>query len=144
MIGIDHRGSAISTDSARGPKTAGNNEHVPDKRDSGPPGPLHSKPARCPGTRQVYPQVRLANVQSGDRPADEHALDFAGALKNREDLGVHGKSHRHTRAGLMLTVLPRPTRSWVHDDEPGAGFTAGRRADAGLLLVRPTNVPAFR
>jgi hypothetical protein len=85
---------------------------------------------------------------------------------------VHGKSHRHTRAGLpiavrmgaplpfpaprtgssrtshrplrMLTVLPRLTRSWGHDDEPGAGIATGRRADAGLLLVRPRHVPAFR
>jgi hypothetical protein len=38
--------------------------------------PFPSLAARPPCTRLVKPQVRLSNVQPGDRAADEHPLDF--------------------------------------------------------------------
>ena len=51
------------------------------------PVPLPNRTARLPGTCWVYPQVRLVNVQPGDGAADQHPLDLAGALEDREDLG---------------------------------------------------------
>ena len=41
----------------------------------------------------VVGQIILWNV-----PADNHPVDFRCALKNGEDLGGHGKSHRHAHA----------------------------------------------
>jgi hypothetical protein len=61
----------------------------------------------------------LPNIQPGDGPADEHPLNFARALKNREDLGGHGKSHRHTRVGLPIALCmgaPLPFfLYWLHE-----------------------------
>jgi hypothetical protein len=173
LIGLDHGPSGISTDSARGSETTGNNRDDPGKRHTrrGRPTPPWNGPALRVNDGYIR-RSWLTNVQSSHGPPDDHPLDFARALKNGEDFGGHGKSHRHTRAGLpiavrmgvplpfpvprtgssrtghrplrMLTVLPRPTRPWVHDDEPGAGIAAGRRADAGLLLVCPRYVLTFR
>ena len=40
------------------------------------------------------PQVRLPDVQPGDRPADEHPLDLRRALEDGEDRGPMGSFHR--------------------------------------------------
>jgi hypothetical protein len=57
---------------------------------------------RCPASTK--PQVKLTNIEPGDRAPDQHPLDLRRALEDREDPGVHGKSHRHTRAGLPIAV----------------------------------------
>ena len=64
----------------------GKNRHVPDNRDTRPADLVGSRPALMPGTRQVS-QVRLANIQPGDGPSDEHALDLRGALEDGEVVG---------------------------------------------------------
>jgi len=51
IIGLDHMTAGISTDSARGSETTGNNRLVRTNGTSGRPAPLSSRPARLPGTR---------------------------------------------------------------------------------------------
>src|SRR5579863_4740533 len=98
LIGLDHSPSGISTDSARGPETAGNDQDDSDKRNTRRGAPLCRGTARTPRDTPVKPQVRLSNVQSSHGPPDDHPLDFRRALENGEDLGGHAKSHRNIRA----------------------------------------------
>jgi len=95
-IGLDHGGPGISTDSARGPEATGNNRHVSYNTDTrtGRPTPEPGGPPSVQRTRKS--QVRLPDVQPGDRAADHHALDLAGALEDGEDL----------RAGAESSVYP--------------------------------------
>ena len=95
-IGLDHGGPGISTDSARGPEATGNNRHVSYNTDTrtGRPTPEPGGPPSVQRTRKS--QVRLPDVQPGDRAADNHALDLAGALEDGEDL----------RAGAESSVYP--------------------------------------
>jgi hypothetical protein len=73
-------GSGISTDSARGPETTGNNRHVSDNADTRWDDPTPEPGRPPPGYTIGISQVRLANVQPGDRPADQHPLGFRRAL----------------------------------------------------------------
>ncbi len=73
---------------ARGPETTGNNRHVLTMRTRERAAPLPSRAARFPCDEPVKPQVKLANIQPRHGPADQHPLDFAGALEDGEDLGV--------------------------------------------------------
>ena len=59
------------------------------------------------GLRQVYPQVRLPNVQPGDRAPDQHPLNFARALKNREDPSGTGSLRRSAAYGPRGTSARR-------------------------------------
>src|ERR1700690_1808377 len=66
LIGLDLCHPGISTDSARGPETTGNNRHVPGNADTRTGRPLPSPAARLPCTGPVKPQVRLADRQAGE------------------------------------------------------------------------------
>src|SRR5580693_1668175 len=50
--------------------------------------PLCRGTARTTRDTPIKRQVRLSNVQSSHGPPDDHPLNFARSLKDREDLGV--------------------------------------------------------
>ena len=90
-----HRQYGFST----GPETTGNNRHVPDNRDTRQAVRPQSRTARLPHLDRIKPQVRLPDVQPGDRPADDHPLDLRGALKDREDRGLADSFRRSAACG---------------------------------------------
>jgi pyridoxine 4-dehydrogenase len=47
-----------------------------------------------PDELRVVTKVRLPDVQPGDRPPDKHPLYLAGALEDREDIGIRSSFHR--------------------------------------------------
>ena len=85
---------------------------------------------RLPGTWWVYPQVKLPDVQSGDRPPDQHPLDLRRARENGEDPGDRGSLCRSAACSTrgISTDSARPVR-----DEfrflvgPARDWRAGRR-----------------
>lgn len=81
-----------STNSARDSETTGNNRDYSDKRHTrqGRPTPRWNGPPP-PEVSPRNSRPALPHVQSGDRPADDHPLDFPGALEDREDSGLRGK-----------------------------------------------------
>jgi hypothetical protein len=95
VFGLDHVGPGISTDSARGPETTGNNWDDSDKHHTrrgrathqwnGPPPQVNDRYIRRPG---------LTNVQSSHRPPDQHPLYLARALEDGEDRGLAGSFRR--------------------------------------------------
>jgi len=90
-----HRQYGFST----GPETTGNNRHVPDNRDTRQAVRPQSRTARLPHLDRIKPQVRLPDVQPGDRPADDHPLDLRGALEDREDRGLADSFRRSAACG---------------------------------------------
>src|SRR5579863_613219 len=104
LIGLDHSPSGISTDSARGPETTGNNQDDPDKRNTRRGAPLCRGTARTPRDTPVKPQARLSNVQSSHGPPDDHPLNFARSLKNREYLRVPVPSLHREVPGVAVAA----------------------------------------
>jgi hypothetical protein len=98
-IGLDRRGPGISTDSARVRRRWEITGTIWTKttREGAAPLPRGTTHLRC--STSAKPQVRLPNVQPGDRPPDQHPLDFRRALEDREDLRGKGSG----------TGIPAPT-----------------------------------
>ena len=109
----NHVAKGISTDSARGPETTGTNRNNPDKRHTrrGRPAPPWNGPPSRVNDRYIR-RSALPNIQPGDGAADEHALDFAGALEDGEDPGGTGSLRRSAAYGPrgISTVSARPVR----------------------------------
>jgi hypothetical protein len=79
----------ISTDSARGPETTGNNRHDSGKPDTRRARPTHQWNGPPPQVNDRYiRRSELPNVQPRDRPPDQHPLDLGRPLKNCEDSGL--------------------------------------------------------
>ena len=65
---------------------------------------LSSRAARLLYRRPVKPQVRLADGEPGNGAADDHPLDFAGALEDREDLRVAVPALNGVLPGITVTA----------------------------------------
>jgi hypothetical protein len=61
-------------------------------RERGCPARTWDDRLRC--SDPVKPQVRLPDVEPGKRPPDDHPLDLAGALEDREDRGLRDSFRR--------------------------------------------------
>jgi hypothetical protein len=79
----------------------GINRHVSDNRARRTGCRLCSQASRLPRPRSVTSQVGLPDVQPGDRPDDQHPLDFRRTLEDREDSGLRG-SFRRSAACMTL------------------------------------------
>jgi hypothetical protein len=98
-IGIDQIGVGISTDSARGPETTGNNRYDSDKQPR-----WRGSPARRWGGPLLIrsfgkPQLNGPTLALEQLPGHHHALDLVGALV---DLGVVGSNFR--RSGRVFVI----------------------------------------
>src|ERR1039457_3354288 len=105
MIGLDHVASGISTDSARGPETTGNNWDDSDKHHTRRGRPTHQWNGPPPQVNDRYiRRSGLPYVQSSHSPPDDHPLNFARALKNREDLRVPVPALHRVLAGVPVAA----------------------------------------
>jgi hypothetical protein len=100
----------ISTDSARGPETTGNNRADPDKRHREWTASLTSETARPQVNGRYIRSSGLPYVQSSHGPPDNHPLDFAGALEDGEDPGGTG-SLRRSAACTTPYISTDPARA---------------------------------
>jgi hypothetical protein len=114
-------------------------------RDWHPAPSLRSCPARhaaTPGRGQ-----RLADVQAGDRAADDHALDLRGALEDREDRGLHASFHRSAACRGpryqhgFSTGIPRAASPFTCAP-PGGGGDRPAAAGAPARVGRAARVAA--
>src|ERR1035441_2100342 len=105
MIGLDHVAPGISTDSARGPETTGNNWDDSDKHHTRRGRPTHQWNGPPPQVNDRYiRRSGLPYVQSSHSPPDDHPLNFARALKNREDLRVPVPALHRVLAGVPVAA----------------------------------------
>jgi hypothetical protein len=65
--------------------------HFPVELDTDQPGAGRRLPSYG---ESIEPQVRLPNIEPGDRPPDDHPLDLRRALEDSEDLGGRGSFSR--------------------------------------------------
>jgi hypothetical protein len=93
----------------------------------------------CPG-RTATP-VRLANVQPGDRAADDHPLDLTCALEDREDSGLRGSFFAGQRpadpCGISTDSAP-DFRGWA----PAVRVRGSRSRSYSEAVWKPAAVKA--
>src|SRR5580692_12983143 len=80
--------TGISTDSAQGRETTGNNRHEPDNQDTRPGRRTDSPAARWTSMPSENPQVRGLVSALAQVSCDDHALDLVGALEDLRHLGL--------------------------------------------------------
>ena len=105
MIGLDHDAAGISTDSAHGPKTTGNNRHVPDKQDTKPAHPTHEQTdPSCGSTPGISAGQRYRT--SSPVTARPMIIRWISDVPSKivKILEGIGKSHRYTRAGSSIAL----------------------------------------